>query len=130
MTRLDRYITGRWFFSFIPSLIVLVAAYMAGDMAFSMLELVKRGVPPSTIAIHFALKAPTMFYQMTPIAALVATMLTLTGMKRSGEMTAILVSGWGIVRFCAPVLTASIVVSLFSYYVNAVSYTHLTLPTN
>ena len=118
MNRLDRYITRRWFFSFIPSLIVLVAAYMAGDMALSMLELVKRSVPPSTIAIHFALKTPTMFYQMTPIAALVATMLTLTGMKRSGEMTAILVSGWGIVRFSTPVLAASIVVSLFSYYVN------------
>jgi len=118
MTRFDRYITKRWFFSFIPSLIVLVATYMAGDTVFSMLELVKRGISPSTIAIHFALKAPTIFYQMTPMAALMATLLTLTGMKRSGEMTAIFVSGWGIVRMSAPFLAAAIVVSLFSYYIN------------
>ncbi len=118
MNRLDRYITRRWFFSFIPVLIVLVAVYIAGDAAFSMLDLVKRGFSSSTIAIHFALKTPTMFYQMTPIAALMATLLTLTGMKRSGEMTAIFVSGWGIVRFSAPFLAVATAVSLFAYHVN------------
>jgi lipopolysaccharide export system permease protein len=104
--------------SFFPSLIVLVAVYMAGDTVFTIWDLIKRGLSPLIIALHFALKAPTMFYQMTPVAALLATLLTLTGMKRSGEMTASFISGQGVIRMSVPFLMAALTVSFFSYYVN------------
>jgi lipopolysaccharide export system permease protein len=118
MNRLDRYLARRWLLSFFPSLVALVAVYLGGDTVFTMWDLIKRDIPPYITALHFALKTPTMFYQMTPVAALVATLLTLTGMKRSGEITAAFVSGTGIIRLSMPFLLIALAVSTLSYYMN------------
>ncbi|UCG38654.1 MAG: LptF/LptG family permease [bacterium] len=118
MNRLGRYIIRRWLLSFIPALLMLVTAYLAGDTAFTMWELLKQGLSPPVIAAHFALKVPTMAYQITPIAALLATLLTLTGMKRSGEMTAAFASGVSGTGFSLPILACALTVSLASYYLN------------
>jgi len=118
MNRLDRYIAKRWLNAFCATLIVLIAVYLAGEAVFSMMGLLKKGHSLLTVSMHFALKIPTIFYQMAPVAALVASLLTLTGMKKSGEITTIFVTGWGVLRLSAPFLVASIAVGLFAYHVN------------
>ena len=118
MKRLDRYIIKKWFFSFIPALIVLITVYLAGEAVFSMTELLKKGFSLSTVTLHFTLKIPTIFYQMAPVASLVASLLTMTGMKKSGEITAIFVSGWGVLRLSVPFIAASVAIGLFAFYIN------------
>lgn len=117
MNRLDRYIVRRWLLFFIPSMVVLGAAYLSSDAAFTLWEYIRRGLSPAHIAMHYILKTPNIMYQMAPIASLIATLLTMTGMKRSGEMTAVFTTGVGGVRMSAPILTIAIVVSLLSFYV-------------
>jgi len=117
MNRLDRYMIRRWLMFFVPAMIVLGAAYLASDAAFTLWEYIRRGLSPAHIAMHYILKTPNILYQMAPIASLIATLLTMSNMKKSGEMTAVFAIGIGGVRMSAPVLAISVVVSLLAFYV-------------
>lgn len=117
MNRLDRYMIRRWLLFFIPAMIVLGAAYLSSDAAFTLWEYIKRGLSPGHIAMHYILKTPNILYQMAPIASLIATLLTMSAMKRSGEMTAAFASGVGGMRMSAPVLAIAVVVSMMAFYV-------------
>ena len=117
MNRLDRYMIRRWLLFFIPAMVILGAAYLASDAAFTLWEYIRRGLSPTHIAMHYVLKTPNILYQMAPIASLIATLLTMTSMKRSGEMTAVFATGIGGVRMGAPVLAIAVVASLMAFYV-------------
>ena len=117
MNRLDRYIIRRWLLFFVPAMVVLGAAYLSSDAAFTLWEYIRRGLSPGQISMHYILKIPNILYQMSPIAALIATLLTMMSMKRSGEMTAVFASGMGDIRMSIPVLVISIIVSLLAFYV-------------
>ena len=116
MTLLDRYIARKWFLYFFPAAVVLVTVFLASDVAFTYWDYSRRGLASGIIALHYLLKAPYLLYQAAPIASLIATLLTLTGMKRSGEMTAMFTSGTSGIRLSIPILTAVFLVSLLSYY--------------
>ena len=117
MNRMDRYIIRRWLLTFFPALVVLIAAYLASDAAFNLWDYIRREIPSSAIALYYALRVPNILYEMTPVAALLATLLTLTGLKRTGEMTAMFATGLGGVRISVPILAAAVCVSLGSFYI-------------
>jgi lipopolysaccharide export system permease protein len=116
MNLLNRYLIKRWFLTFVPALVVLMAAYLASDAVFNLWDFIRRGIPPLAIAFHYALKTPSILYEMTPVASLLATLLTLTGLKRTGEMTAMFTTGIGGIRISAPILMAAICISIGSFY--------------
>jgi len=107
----------RWLLYFIPAMVILGAAYLSSDAAFTLWEYIRRGLSPVQIAMHYILKTPNILYQMAPIASLIATLLTMTGMKRAGEMTAVFTAGIGGVRMSAPILVIAFVISLLAFYV-------------
>ena len=117
MNRLDRYLIRRWLLFFLPAMVVLGAAYLSSDAAFTLWEYIRRGLSSTHIALHYILKIPNILYQMAPIASLIATLLTMTNMKRSGEMTAAFATGTGDIRMSAPILAIALVVSLLAFYV-------------
>jgi lipopolysaccharide export system permease protein len=118
MNRIGQYITKKWLLLFLPSLAILMAAYLSGDLAFGLVKLSDQGISTSGVLLHFGLKLPTIFYQMAPIAALMATLLTITGMKRSGELGTMFASGISALRTSLPILLAAACVSIFSYYID------------
>lgn len=117
MNRLDRYLIRRWLYFFIPAMVVLSTAYLASEAAFTLWEYIQRGLSPDRIALHYLLETPNILYQMAPIASLIATLLTMTSMKRSGEMTAAFATGIGRIRMSAPFLAAAVVTSFLAFYV-------------
>jgi lipopolysaccharide export system permease protein len=116
VTILDRYLVKRWFLYFFPSIIVLVTISLASDVAISLWDLLRKGLSPDILALHYTFKIPYLITQVSSIASLLATLLTLTGIKRNGEMTAVFASGTSIFRLCLPVLAASFFVGLITFY--------------
>jgi lipopolysaccharide export system permease protein len=116
VTLLDRYIAKKWILYFFPSAVVLVTVFLASDVAFTFWDYSRRGLSPGLVALHYILKTPYLMYQSAPISSLIATLLTLTGMKKNGEMTAMFTSGISGIRLSIPILTAVFVVSLISFY--------------
>ncbi|MCJ7500814.1 LPS export ABC transporter permease LptG [bacterium] len=116
MTLLDRYITRKWILYFFPAVVVLVTVFLASDVALTFWDYSRRGLSSGIVALHYFLKTPYLLYQTAPVASLIATLLTLTGMKRNGEMTAIFTSGISGVRLSLPILASALCVSLLSFY--------------
>jgi lipopolysaccharide export system permease protein len=90
--------------------------FLASDVAFSLWDNIRKGMSPGIMALHYILKTPYILYQAAPVASLLATLLTLTGMKRRGEMTTVFASGTGSFRLSGPILAAAFLVSLLSFY--------------
>ncbi len=116
--RLDRFLARRWTGAFLPALGVLLAVYLGGEVATRVWPLLQEGIPAGRIAAHFLLKLPLIFYTMAPVAALLATLLTLTALKKSGELGAMFFSGvrpWDVVR---PLALCALLVTAFTFAIN------------
>jgi lipopolysaccharide export system permease protein len=59
---------------------------------------------------------PGILYQMTPVAALLATVFTLSGLNKSNEMVALYSMGWSLARISAPILAMVAMISVFSFW--------------
>lgn len=116
MNIFDRYLIKRWFTIFIPTVIVLVFTYLSSDMAIKIWYLLERDLTPSSMILHFLLKLPTILFQMTPLASLIATLLTLTGLKRTGELGALFCTGLSGIRIGAPLVIASLFITCIIFY--------------
>lgn len=118
MALVDRFVTRRWFGVFLPALAVMASVYLGGDAAAGLWGLANEGIPPGRIALHYLLKLPNVLYQMAPVAALLATLLSLTALKRSRELGAFFFAGVSRFRLARPVLACALGVSLLSLAVN------------
>ncbi len=117
MNRIDRYIVKRWLTLFLTSLAVLALAYLSTEITFKLWGLAERDIPASSLGLHFLLKFPTITYQVAPVASLLATLLTITGLKHTRELGALCCSGVSDFRIGIPIITASLIVSVLSFYV-------------
>ena len=117
MNRIDRYLLKRWVTLFLSSLTVLVLAYLSSEISLKIWSLVERDISTSSLVLHFLLKVPLIIYQMTPVASLLATLLTITGLKQAHELGTMCCSGISEFRIGVPLLAATLVVSALSYYV-------------
>ena len=116
MKTIDLYLIRRWFTLFVPTVIVLIFTYLSSDMAIKIWYLLERDIAPSSMILHFILKLPTILFQMAPLASLIATLLTLTGLKRTGELGALFCSGLSGLRIGAPLITASLFITGMIFY--------------
>jgi LPS export ABC transporter permease LptG len=117
MALLDRLVVRRWTGVFFPALVVLMCIYLGGDAAGGMWDLVQDKIPAGRMVLHYVLKIPTTFYLMVPIAALLATLLSLASLKRSNELGAFFFSGVSRLRIARPVLSCALAASLASLVV-------------
>ncbi|NJN63710.1 MAG: YjgP/YjgQ family permease [Acidobacteria bacterium] len=115
IARVDRYLGAGFLKMFFTVLLVLVALVIGlefqrivGDMADSFASF-----PWSEVAAYLALTLPEQFAMLIPIAALAAAGISLSGLARAGEITALKASGIGPIRIAAPVLVITAVVCLF-----------------
>jgi lipopolysaccharide export system permease protein len=81
------------------------------------------------IGLFFLCKIPGIITQVTPLAILMATLLTLGGLSRTSEITAMRGCGISLPRIAAPILTISFIASLATLFADEVltpaSYTRM-----
>ncbi len=66
-----------------------------------------------TVIAYYAYSLPAIIHQMMPVACLIATVFTLSGMNRSNELTALFSMGTSLARISAPILVIVICMSIF-----------------
>ncbi len=67
-----------------------------------------------SIALYFLWKIPEIVNQILPLAVLMTTLMTLGGMSRTSEITAMRSCGISIARISAPLLGLAAVVSILA----------------
>ena len=106
---------------FLSTLAVVLLSFITLSLFFSFFELlgdiIRNRTPLITVGDYLLNLVPYMLYNLTPLAALLAVLVTFGSLSRSSELTAMKASGVSIYRLIAPVmvLTAVIAVALFTF---------------
>lgn len=91
-----------------------IAIYLVIDFLDRVGRFSRAGGTAYPIALYFLWKIPEIVNQILPLAVLMATMMTLGGLSRSSEITAMRSCGISIVRITAPLLLVAASASFLS----------------
>ncbi|SNB46398.1 LPS export ABC transporter permease LptG [Geobacter sp. DSM 9736] len=112
MTILNRLITATFLRIFTLCTGSFVAIYLVIDFLDRGGRFLRAGGAIHHISLYFLWKIPEIVSQILPLAVLMATLLTLGGLARNSELTAMRSSGISIVRVTAPVLLIAAILSI------------------
>lgn len=105
---MDIYILRRFFFHFS----LLMAAFIFLFEAFTFFELLddiaRHRVPFLIVVDYFRYLTPFLLYNLAPLAALVAVLVTLGVMSKNNEIVACKASGISLYRLAVPLLVAGL----------------------
>ena len=110
---IDRYILKMFLAYLVAGLAVFVTLFVAVDFTSTF---VRYDVSPGTLLAYYAYFSPAIIYQMIPVACLMATVFTLSGINRTQELTALYSVGMSLARISAPILVSVGIVSALSFW--------------
>jgi lipopolysaccharide export system permease protein len=114
--RIDRYIFLLFARVFVLCFISLTGVYILGDFVNNANEFVdyskEKGGMWSLLSIYYGARVPFFFELVGRVAALIATVFTITWLQRHNEMTALMAAGVSRWRIIKPLLVGVIGVSL------------------
>ena len=117
MTIISRYIV----FSFLKLMGLCVGAFIAIYLVIDFLEKIGKFTRAQGefrhIALYFLYKVPEIAGQITPLAVLMATLLTLGMLSRHSEITAMRSCGISLPRITVPLLAAALAISAVSFLI-------------
>jgi lipopolysaccharide export system permease protein len=120
VTIISRYIAA----TYLKILGLCIGAFTAIYLVIDFLEKIGRFTRAQAeiryIALFFLCKVPEIITQVIPLAVLMATLLTLGGLSRTSEITAMRGCGISLTRVTAPILTIAFVISLATLFANEV----------
>ncbi|OGQ59594.1 MAG: LPS export ABC transporter permease LptG [Deltaproteobacteria bacterium RIFCSPLOWO2_02_FULL_53_8] len=111
MKTLERYILTEFAKLLVMAVAAFCVLFLMIDVFESMDSLMRHNVPVIPSLLFFAYKIPFILGQTSPVAALLATLLTLGGLSRHGEITALKSGGVRLLRALVPLLVAGIALS-------------------
>jgi LPS export ABC transporter permease LptF/LPS export ABC transporter permease LptG len=103
---MDLYILRKFFFYFGLLLAVFVVLYEAFTFFEVLDDIARHRVPFLTVVDYFRYLTPYLVYNLAPLGALVAALVTLGIMSKNNEIVAIKASGISLFRLAVPLLLA------------------------
>src|SRR6202522_319920 len=108
---IDIYLLERFFYYFL----VLLAGFVLIFDAFTLFDLLadisRNHIPVSMVLNYFRYLIPLMVYQLSPLATLVATLVTLAVIPKNNEVIAFKASGISLYRIVLPLTLAGCLVA-------------------
>lgn len=115
-SRIDRYISGLFWFYFIGGLLVFVTLFIAID-SLSTLVTYKQAAPIALIK-YYGYGFPEVIYRMAPVACLLATIFAISTLNRNNELVALYSVGMSLIRITLPILFWVSVVSIAIFFIS------------
>ncbi len=118
MKIIERHLLSEFLKIFFMALASFVAVFLMVEVFEGMDNLMKHRVPFMQGAGYFLYKVPFIAGQTAPIAALVATLLTLGILNKHGELTALRAGGIRLIRAFMPILVCGLALSVALIVIN------------
>ena len=118
MTLLLRYLLREHLRIFGLSLVGLTSIYLIVDFVEKVRKFVSYQADLRHVFWYFALKLPSILFQITPLAILMSSLLTLAILSRHNEITAMRSSGVSLYRVVIPFLAVAQAMSLLMLWAN------------
>jgi lipopolysaccharide export system permease protein len=114
----DRYLFTQFARIFLISILVFSIIYVTVNVFEEIDNFIDHNAGLSTIALFYLYSLPFILTYVIPVSLLLATIFSMGILARRNELTAFISSGISLVRVAAPLLVASLVMSLFSTWFN------------
>ncbi len=118
MTLLSRHIFGEFIRIFLMVLIGILAVYLCVDFLQRADNFIKYQATFLQIAGYSLYSLPAMATSTFPMAALIATLLSLGNLSRHNEIIAMRAGGISIAAIIAPVIVGGFIISVFGFINN------------
>ncbi len=118
MKVLNAYILREFLKILAITVISFISIYLIVDIFELVDDFIEKGVPLSISARFFIYKLPAILYQISPIAVLMATIITIGILSKHSEITAIKASGISVFRCILPIVWCGLIFSLINIFVN------------
>lgn len=118
MKIIDKYMVRGFLGPFIWCLMLFIVMAVIIDVFSFIDDIVKFKIPLTSIIAFYVYYIPTIFIQVTPMAALLSTVYVLSNLNKNNEIIAMKSSGISLWRVLAPILLIGTVVSIMTFIVN------------
>jgi LPS export ABC transporter permease LptF/LPS export ABC transporter permease LptG len=108
---MDLYLLRRFFSYFVLLMVAFVFLFEAFTFFELLDDIARHHVAFLTVADYFGSLTPYLVYQLAPLAALVATLVTIGVMSKNNEIVACKASGISLYRLASPLLLAGVVLA-------------------
>ncbi len=109
----NRYIAKLFLSYFFAGLTVFTTIFFIVDFMSTMAQY---QTPLETLAAYYGYSLPSVIYQIIPMAALLATIFTLTQLQKSNELTALFSAGMSLARVSSPILILVAIISSSTFF--------------
>src|SRR6202046_3362245 len=108
---MDMYLLRQFFYYFLVLLLGFVLIFDAFTLFDLLGDISKNHIPVSMVLNYFRYLVPLMVYQLSPLASLVATLVTLAVLAKNNEVIAFKASGISLYRIVLPLTLAGCVLA-------------------
>ena len=114
---LDAYVIREFFGMFLLVLLSFVLLMLVFTFFELVGDILRNHIPLSTVGMYLVNLAPSMIYQITPLAILIAVLVVFGLLNRNSEIVAMKATGISLYRLVVPVVSISAIlaVSLFLF---------------
>ena len=112
---IDGYVLNGFLFYFGILLVALVSLVEIFTFFELLGDMIKNDISMTTMIDYLWHLAPSLIYQVTPIGTLAASLICFTILTKYNEVTAFKAAGVSVHRLAAPVMFASLVISLLLF---------------
>ena len=121
MTVMDRYLAREFLRLFALALVTFVGLFLVIEFFEKLRMILKYHATLADSLVFFAARLPWMVSQVIPMAALLATVLSLTLLSRNGEITALRCGGISLRRLALPYLGCGLALTLLNGFIQEVA---------
>lgn len=115
MSIINRYLSVTFLKNWAMSLAAFIVLYTAIDFIEKVVDFMGKGLGFKTMLVFFLSQLPKVIVLMSPVATLVAVMITLTLLARNSEVVAFKAGGVSLYRLSAPLLICALGISLGTF---------------
>jgi len=108
---MDMYLLRQFFYYFLVLLLGFVLIFDAFTLFDLLGDISKNHIPASMVLNYFRYLVPLMVYQLSPLASLVATLVTLAVLAKNNEVIAFKASGISLYRLVLPLTLAGCILA-------------------
>ncbi len=112
MKILDRYILRQFLGTFVLLVAALPFLFLITDLTDNLDRYLGRGIPLRVVGVSYVYFLPQLVFWGFPVAGLIATVFTISGMTRHQEITAAKAGGVSFYRLAAPLVFVAAVLSV------------------
>jgi lipopolysaccharide export system permease protein len=116
MNRVDRYILGLFWSSFLAGLLVFVTLFLASDAMSTFLRYAD--ADSAQLVRYYLYYLPEIIHKMWPVACVVGTVMTISSLNKGSELIALFAAGLSLFRIARMILVSILVLSVVDYFVS------------